>query len=981
MNSFTKHFTLTNKLLNPTHTSFLKKLFLRAFAASSLLVATNATAQKQPLNHDVYDDWQSFGSVNISPDGKWSIYNVNPQEGDSWLYIQATQQQTPKQKIHRAEKASITANSKYIVFSIKPFYKEIKQNRVQKNKKDDKNKEEKKLTKDTLGIYNLANHQLIKIPEVLNFKLPEKNGDYVAYLREVEKESKDTIKSKKKETFKKLVLRDLKNDKEVSFDNAEHYIFSENGDYLAYTIKNEKKKNEKKEEKTTENETAEVEKLEAVSNEKEGVYLVRTKDMQEIAITDKDGVYSKLKFNKNSNLLAFIATHDKEKEEIKKYSVNLFKTDNQELLRFDNDLNGIPTDWVISENYTPEFSENSKSLYLGIAPKKEAKDTTFIEEDHAILDIWHYKDEYLQTQQLVNLKRELEKSYLSVVHLDHPNRLIPLQDEKMNYVRLVNEGNADFVFGMSDYGNRIEKQWQSSGMSSYYTIDTKTGSKKEVLKNLRGNVSISPEGKNLVFFDRESSNWYTYDIASGNVRHLNKNINVSFANEQHDSPDLASPYSLIGWTKDDASVWIKDRYDIWEFDLKTNQAPKNMTHAYGRENKISFNYLKLDKEARHIDTDKKMILTAFQENDKQSGFYELYSKQNRKPKKIYMEAMSGHRSLIKAEESEDYLFTHQSFIIPPTLVSTKNLKNFTALHQTNPQQKDYNWGTVELIHYTAQNGKPATGMLYKPEDFDANKKYPLLSYFYERRSDDLHGYEAPAPTPSRLNITYFVSNGYLVFVPDIEYTEGYPGRSAEEYVDAGIDYLKTFDFVNGDKIGIQGQSWGGYQVAHLITRSNRYAAAWAGAPVVNMTSAYGGIRWSTGMNRQFQYEKTQSRIGKNLWDGYDLYIENSPLFHLENVNTPVAIMHNDKDGAVPWYQGIEMFTALRRLGKPVWMLNYNNDEHNLIKRQNRKDIQRREQQFFDHYLKDAPAPAWMVHGIPATQKGKTWGFELIDETP
>ncbi|HWW42927.1 alpha/beta hydrolase family protein, partial [Pedobacter sp.] len=188
-------------------------------------------------------------------------------------------------------------------------------------------------------------------------------------------------------------------------------------------------------------------------------------------------------------------------------------------------------------------------------------------------------------------------------------------------------------------------------------------------------------------------------------------------------------------------------------------------------------------------------------------------------------------------------------------------------------------------------------------------------------------------------------------------------------------------WVDGSKIGIQGQSWGGYQVAYLITQTNMYAAAWAGAPVANMTSAYGGIRWESGMNRQFQYEKTQSRIGATLWEKPELYIENSPLFSLPKVTTPVVIMANDADGAVPWYQGVEMFTGLKRLGKRAWLLNYNNEAHNLMLRQNRKDIQIREQQFFDYYLKGAKAPIWMTSGVPATEKGKTWGFELTDEKP
>ena len=323
----------------------------------------------------------------------------------------------------------------------------------------------------------------------------------------------------------------------------------------------------------------------------------------------------------------------------------------------------------------------------------------------------------------------------------------------------------------------------------------------------------------------------------------------------------------------------------------------------------------------------------------------------------------------------------ESYTDSPNIFSTSDFSKQDKLSDTNPQQKLYNWGTDELVNWTTPKGNSSTGVLYKPENFDPNKKYPMIVYFYEKLSDNLNRYVAPAPTPSRLNISYFVSNGYLVFTPDISYTDGLPGESAMEYINSGVEKLKQNSWVDGTKIGIQGQSWGGYQVAYLIAHTDMYAAAWSGAPVVNMTSAYGGIRWSSGMNRQFQYEKSQSRLGKNLWEAPDLYIKNSPLFTIDKVKTPVVIMSNDKDGAVPWYQGIEMFTALRRLEKPVWLLNYNGDDHNLIKRQNRKDIQIREQQFFDYYLKDAKAPAWMVKGVPATQKGKDWGFELTDEKP
>jgi dipeptidyl aminopeptidase/acylaminoacyl peptidase len=295
----------------------------------------------------------------------------------------------------------------------------------------------------------------------------------------------------------------------------------------------------------------------------------------------------------------------------------------------------------------------------------------------------------------------------------------------------------------------------------------------------------------------------------------------------------------------------------------------------------------------------------------------------------------------------------------------------------NPQQADYNWGTAELYKWKTFNGKDATGILYKPENFDATKKYPMLIYFYEKMSDNLNNYIDPAPTPSRLNIPFFVSRGYLVFTPDISYTKGHPAKDAYNYIVSGAQALTKNKWVDEKNIGIQGQSWGGYQVLALITQTGMFKAAWAGAPVVNMFSAYGGIRWESGVNRQMQYEKGQSRIGYTPWEKPELYIENSPFFHLPKVTTPLVIMANDADGAVPWYQGIETFTAMRRLNKKVWMLNYNGEAHNLVERKNRKDIQLREQQYFDWLLKGERPAQWITEGVPAVDKGKDWGFEMI----
>jgi len=256
----------------------------------------------------------------------------------------------------------------------------------------------------------------------------------------------------------------------------------------------------------------------------------------------------------------------------------------------------------------------------------------------------------------------------------------------------------------------------------------------------------------------------------------------------------------------------------------------------------------------------------------------------------------------------------------------------------------------------------------------------MIVYFYERSSDGLYNYMPPAPSASIINRTFAVSNGYLLFVPDIPYVIGYPGQSCYNAVVSGTyALLDRFEFIDKSRLGLDGQSWGGYQIAYLVTQTDLFSCAYAGAVVSNMTSAYGGVRWQTGMSRMFQYEHTQSRIGGTLWDKQFQYIENSPIFFVPKINTPLLLMHNDADGAVPWYQGIEFIIALRRLEKPAWMLSYNDEAHNLVRRANRKDISIRKMQFFDHYLKNAPMPYWMKYGISQIEKGKIDGYGLVNE--
>jgi dipeptidyl aminopeptidase/acylaminoacyl peptidase len=454
-------------------------------------------------------------------------------------------------------------------------------------------------------------------------------------------------------------------------------------------------------------------------------------------------------------------------------------------------------------------------------------------------------------------------------------------------------------------------------------------------------------------------------------------MNVKFYDEEHDTPDQANAYGHAGWTQDEKQILIYDHYDIWSFDPLMKRQPEMLTKGAGREQKITFRYSQLDNDVNYITGP--ILLDAFNTVNKQNGFYRLDQPVSAIPTKLTMGEFKyiGER---KAKNANVMLWARSTFQIFPDLwVSDMDFANAKRISDANPQQKNYLWGSVELVHWTAFDGEKLTGILYKPENFDPNKKYPMLVYFYERNSDNLYTHSTPRPSRSIINTSFCVSNGYVVFVPDITYQTGMPGKSAFNAIISGTQAMVEKGFIDRDHMGLQGQSWGGYQTGFLVTQTDMYCAAFAGAPVSNMTSAYGGIRWESGSPRTFQYETGQSRIGASLWEKPQLYIENSPLFYADRIHTPLLIMSNDNDGAVPWYQGIEYFNAMRRLNKPAWLLCYNGDQHNLTRRANMKDLDIRMMQFFDHFLKGAPMPLWMKAGLPAVDKGLRNAYELTTD--
>lgn len=920
-----------------------------------LVISTGLFAQKRPLTHADYDGWKSIQKPKLTPDGGWAVFEENPQDGNGTLLFRALQK-NKIDSVKRGEGVVITEDSRFAVFQIVPLADSVKVAKQKKTKKED-------MPKKQLGIYNLNSNVLETVPDVVSFKIPEKQSGWLAYHLEPQKAVKDSTQKSPKKTNKessktgsKLVLRNLETNNSQIFSFVTDYLFPKYGTRLAYV--------------STGND----------SDQQAGVYIVDLKTNKTESVFQSKGKFMNLSFSEDGQQLSFVADLDtNEKTQRRNLKLMYWKlSDKLAKLVADSTQKFAPTTWLISGDYTPRFSKDGSKLYFGTAPRALLKDTTVLAEDVVSVDVWNYQDTQLMTQQLVNVERDKKRSYLAVMNTK-TEQLTQLATLEIPLTDLTDEGNADFILAGSNlpYANQ---HWDWNGTGDIYTISTTTGKATKIAtaqKTGYGGGSVSPKGKYVYWYSKGDTAWFVHDLRTNKTIQLTSDKRFS-DDEEDDHPDYPSAYGMAGWSSNDERALLYDRYDIWSINPTNSSDAVNLTN--GTAKKIKFRYVKLDDEERNIDLSKNMLLHLFDDKTKQSGYARLNAK-SREITEVLRDNASFSRNVIKAQNASNMLFTKETFQQFPDLhlAADMNFTNITRISEANPQQKNTSWGSVEMVTWRALDGTPLQGLLYKPEGFDSTKKYPMITYYYEKNSDNLYEYHVPQPIRASVNYSYYVSNGYLLFVPDIVYKDGYPGPSAYNCVMPGVMSLIDKGFVNEKKLGLQGHSWGGYQTAYLITQTNLFAAAEAGAPVANMTSAYGGIRWDSGLSRQAQYENNQSRIGGTLWDMPMQYVENSPLFYIPKIETPLLMMHNDDDGAVPWYQGIEMFMGMKRLNKPVWMLNYNGEKHGLTKRKNRKDWTQRMSQFFDYYLKDSPMPVWMKTGVPAVNKTLDYGFGTTEK--
>jgi dipeptidyl aminopeptidase/acylaminoacyl peptidase len=962
----------------------------------ALAIPAGLTAQKPPLDHDAYDIWRTIQGDRVTADGNWVLYQLAPRVGDAVLVV--TRPGGEEHRVARGGSARFSPDSRHAVFTISPAHDSVRTLRLNRT-----NRAETPV--DTLGIMDLATGQVTRIPGARSWRLPERAGNVVAFLEDTapatdtipespeepvppapgeptvepppgepgiepppgepgieppptpEPAESDTARrpaDRKRPDTRTLVIRELDSGVERRYSGVVDFVLAENGELLAYTAS-------------------------SGDGTGDGVFLVTTATGVSRPLLTGEGEYRRLALSRDGRV-AFLSDRDHPTAEQREFALHVWTGGRADARRVAGQGSaGIPDGWWVSDNGAVRFSDNGRRLFFGTAPRPPVPVSadTLLPDEKVRLDVWHWQDPHIQPMQLLNAEEERKRTYQAVVHLDRRDRIVQLATEDMPRVDVGAKGDADVALAETDLPYRGLVGIETPGFSDLWLIDVREGTRRMVVENRQlGSAALSPDGRYAAWYDFADRQWHGLDTRRGDRRVLTAGIPVPLWNQENDLPMPPTPYGRAGWTEGDRELLVYDQYDIWAVDPTGQAAPRMITGGTGRDRSIRFRYVDLDPREPAIGRQAPLLLSAFHEVTKDAGFFRGDVASS--PVRELVFGPKAYSRPVQADAAGSLLYTRQDVAEFPDLwLAGPWFEAPARVSLANPQQAEYNWATVELIDWVSTHGVPLQGLLYRPEDFDPARRYPMMVYFYERSSDNLHQHSPPLPHRSVIRPTFYASRGYIVFIPDIVYQEGYPGKSAMDAVMPATLMLAAEPWIDQDRVGVQGHSWGGYQIAYMVTQTNFFRAAGAGAPVANMTSAYGGIRWGTGMSRIFQYERTQSRIAGSLWEQRARYIENSPLFFLDRVETPLLIMHNDEDGAVPFEQGIELFMGLRRLGKPAWLINYNDQPHWPVTAANIRDWNIRMQQFFDHYLQGAPAPTWMVDGIPATEKGRTLGLEPV----
>jgi dipeptidyl aminopeptidase/acylaminoacyl peptidase len=687
--------------------------------------------------------------------------------------------------------------------------------------------------------------------------------------------------------------------------------------------------------------------------------------------TDSSSWAGELKWNNKTGQLAFLAGVTTEKGKKGKSGLYLWSPGTSEAMAVLQDEE-LQKGWKIWHSNKLQWSLDGERLFLGTKPESEIaepeeakadslKSLYSLEDilDGRTVDVWHWDDPYINSHQKLRWKNEKNRTYTGVYYPEN-DHFVQLADTEMPDIRI--SENKHTLLGSSSKPYAKQVSWDGR-YSDYFLVDLASGKKELVLTAHQGRPSLSPDGKYLCWY--QDGDWHLMNASNQQSTNLTEDLGIPFADEDWDYPEDTPGYGVAGWLNASEALLIYDKFDIWLFPVEGGD-PLCITEGKGRAEKLQFRIRKLDPEQRYLESGEQVLLSAYHDLEKYTAVYTM--KAGKTGLSTLAEGPKKYTLVAKAREADLLLFTRQSYTEFPDLwITDLKFKKPRKLSNLGAQTRDIAWGKAELVEWSSLDGTPMQGILIKPGNYQAGEKYPVLVYYYRFFSQRLYDFNRVELT-HRPCFPYYASNGYAIFLPDIRFDIGTPGYSATKCLVPGVQKLIDLGIADPEAICLHGHSWSGYQTAFAITQTNMFTCAIAGAPVSNMTSAYSGIRWGSGLARQFQYEKSQSRIGGSLWEARDKYIENSPVFFADRIETPLLIMFGDEDDAVPWYQGIELYLAMRRLEKECHFLQYRNEPHHPKKYANKLDCTLKYKEYLDHYLKGEPAAEWIKTGVP--YKGK-----------
>lgn len=972
----------------------LPVVFLLSAYATYAQEKTSPAKAPVPMNWKDISSWRSIStfSVNLSADGKWVAYPITTREGDGELVVKKVNDTTIRKYPTGGASFvnfSFSDDGKWIAFKEASKYSEIQAAAKTPGKQ----------LFDKLILVDLASGKQTTIERAGSFSFNKKASHLaVSIVKE-----RSGMPKPDDPAGTDLLIIELASGKIQNIGNTGEFAFNKEGNYLAYTIDAANKSgNGLCIRDLTSQQTTVLDNDKAVYKSlgwnEEGTAFALLKLTSDEKYKTEKGVVVGVK---NIGKSPVLSSYDPAKDSLH-----------------------FPAGQTISKNRRPYWSEDLSKLFFGIAPleltKKEDKpavDTTAktaattpklteaeklenLRKDTAIkslsdlknalakLDtvkpkaataaaknnatkpdmiIWHWQDKRLQSRQQVMEMNDKNFTYSGLYDVA-TGKFTQLNDSSSRSFTVLPKQKYAVVLDDRDYELDINLDGQN--YSDLYVVDLKDGSKtllekKFYMPSFTSRPQPSPDGTKFVY--GKDGHYYVYDLVAKTSTNITAAVPTSFVNTEDDH-NVEKPLTpVIGWSSDSKTILIRDLWDIWQLSLNNKTAAVNLTKNGALTKTRYAGRYTLDPDEKGIDLSKPVYISLYGEWNKKSGIGRLEGGKNGLQPGIRQLVWDDARihSLSKAKNTGVYMYAKEKYNEPTEFYTgNEQLTGTEKVTANAPDKNKYTWSAgVQLVDYISDKGDSLQGALFLPAGYEKGKKYPTIVYYYEKMSQSLHAYSNPDFPGGGWNPGMYTSNGYAVFMPDIVYKMDDPGMSAVWCVLPGVKAAIKTGVIDEERMGLQGHSWGGYQTAFLVTQTNMFKAAAPGAALTNMISMYDLIYWNSGGGNMSIFEASQGRFKGGPWENWDSYQRNSPIYHVKNVKTPILLLHNDKDGAVDFTQGIEFYNALRRLKKPVVMITYKGENHGINKLENRKDYAVRMMEFFDHHLKGKPAPDWLKDGI------------------